>query len=48
MSLATSAPVDPGPADAVADTGVRVRRASAWWVLTAGVIGLLAAADLLV
>lgn len=48
MSLATSAPVDPGPAGEVAGSGVRVRRASAWWVLIAGVIGLLAAADLLV
>ncbi len=48
MSLATSAPVDSGPADAVAGTGVRVGRASALWVLIAGVIGLLAAADLLV
>ena len=48
MSLATSAPVEPGPAAAVADTGVTVRRASAVWVLIAGVIGMLAAADLLV
>ena len=48
MSVATSAPAEPGPAGAVADTGVRVGRASAWWVLIAGVIGLLAASDLLV
>lgn len=42
----------PAPADAVrtapAHTGVRVGRASAWWVLIAGVIGLAASATLLV
>ena len=48
MSLTTSAPVVPGAAEPQAATGLPVRRASAWWILTAGVIGLLAAADLLV
>ena len=48
MSLTTSAPVVPGAPEPQAATGLPVRRASAWWILTAGVIGLLAAADLLV
>ncbi|MCB1289969.1 vitamin K epoxide reductase family protein [Mycolicibacterium sp.] len=40
------APVDPTTADD--RDGVPVRRASAWWVLIAGVIGLIASATLLV
>lgn len=48
MSLAPPAPVQPGPAESHAPAGVRVRPASAWWILIAGAIGLLAAADLLV
>lgn len=48
MSLTTTPPVAPGVAEPQAATGLPVRRASAWWILIAGVIGLLAAADLLV
>ena len=48
MSLTTAPPVAPGEAGPQAAAGLPVRRASAWWILTAGVIGLLAAADLLV
>jgi len=48
MSLTTAEPVQ--PAGAPTDTGatVKVGRASAWWVLIAGVIGLTAAATLLI
>ena len=38
----------PGTAGSPNAGGVRVRPASAWWVLIAGVIGLLASADLLI
>lgn len=48
MSLTTTPPVAPGVAEPQAAAGLPVRRASAWWILIAGVIGLLAAADLLV
>ena len=48
MSLTAPAPSAPGTAEPRPSGGVRVPRASAWWILTAGVIGLLAAADLLV
>ena len=48
MSLTTGAPVDAGSAEARVAAGVRVGRASAWWILVAGVIGALASADLLV
>ena len=48
MSLGTTAPVDAGAAEPAARSGVRVGRASAWWILIAGVIGLLSSADLLI
>lgn len=49
MSLAAPAPAQSDPHDpAPAASGVRVSRASAWWVLIAGAIGLLASATLLV
>lgn len=48
MSVTTPAPVTPGPAEAPApQAGVEVSRASAWWVLIAGVIGLLASVVLM-
>ncbi|SBS71582.1 Vitamin K epoxide reductase [uncultured Mycobacterium sp.] len=48
MSVATPAPVEPTePAQAgAAPSGVAVRAASAWWVLIAGVIGLISSATL--
>ncbi|TGD88045.1 vitamin K epoxide reductase family protein [Mycolicibacterium sp. CH28] len=50
MSIATPAPVEPTePADSAAwSGGVAVRPASAWWVLIAGVIGLVASATLMI
>ena len=48
MSLATPAPAQTGPVPTAAPAGVRVGRASAWWILIAGVIGLLSSATLLV
>jgi len=48
MSITTPASVSPGPADAAApQAGVEVSRASAWWVLIAGVVGLLSSVVLL-
>lgn len=47
MSLASPAPAGTAPAP-VAPAGVRVGRASAWWVLIAGVVGLLSSATLLI
>ena len=46
MSVTTAEPVQ--PAETTAAAGVRVGRASAWWVLIAGIIGLTAAATLLI
>jgi uncharacterized membrane protein len=48
VSVATPAPVEPtGPAESgVASGGVAVRPASAWWVLIAGVVGLISSATL--
>lgn len=46
MSLTAPAPVQSDPSPAV--SGVPVSRASSWWVLIAGVIGLLSSATLLV
>lgn len=49
MTISAPAPVQPGPAEpAVRRPGVAVRPASAWWVLIAGVIGLVAAGTLLI
>ena len=48
MSLGTQVPVEAGSAEPEPRVGVRVGRASAWWILIAGVIGLLSSADLLV
>ena len=48
MSLTTGAPVEAGSAEAGVPAGIRVGRASAWWILVAGVIGALASSDLLV
>ena len=48
MSLGTRAPVEAGPAEPKARADVRVGRASAWWILIAGVIGLLSSANLLI
>ena len=47
MTLATDAAAQSESAPPVG-SGLRVRRPSAWWVLTAGVIGLLSSATLLV
>ncbi|MCV7176475.1 hypothetical protein H7H98_12090 [Mycolicibacterium sphagni] len=48
MSVATPAPVEPaGPAESgAAPGGVAVRAASAWWVLIAGVVGLISSVTL--
>ena len=46
MSLTAPAPVQADPSPAAA--GVPVSRASSWWVLIAGIIGLLSSATLLV
>lgn len=48
MSLTAPAPAQPGSANPAAPAGVRISRASAWWVLVAGVIGLIAASTLLI
>ncbi len=48
MSVAAPAAVDAGGAEVTAPTCVQVSRASAWWVLIAGVIGLIASSTLLV
>jgi len=48
VSLDTREPVEAASAEPEARPGVRVGRASAWWILIAGVIGLLSSADLLI
>ena len=48
MSLAAPAPVEAGEPRAETAPGIAVGRPSAWWVLIAGVIGLLASSTLLV
>ncbi|MFN8070592.1 MAG: vitamin K epoxide reductase family protein [Mycobacterium sp.] len=48
MSLTTRDPIEAGSAESEAPAGVRVGRASAWFILIAGIIGLLASSDLLV
>ena len=48
MSLTTAEPVQPRAAEPTGPAGVSVGRASAWWVLIAGVIGLIAASTLLI
>jgi len=48
VSLDTREPVEAASAEPEARAGVRVGRASAWWILIAGVIGLLSSADLLI
>ena len=48
MSLTTAEPVQPRSAEPAGPAGVSVGRASAWWVLIAGVIGLTAAGVLLI
>lgn len=48
MSTVTAAAEQSGPAGASHDAGVRVSRASAWWILTAGVIGLISSVTLLI
>jgi uncharacterized membrane protein len=48
MSVTTPAPAQVGPSDVDAREGVPVRRASAWWILIAGVIGLVSSATLLI
>ena len=50
MSLTAAEPIRPGETQTGADAsaGVRVGRASAWWVLIAGIIGLTASATLLI
>ncbi|MGI9124784.1 MAG: vitamin K epoxide reductase family protein [Mycobacterium sp.] len=48
MSVSAPATVHPGPDGPVAADRVVVRRASAWWVLIAGIIGFIASATLLV
>jgi uncharacterized membrane protein len=48
MSVAAPAAVDAGGAEVTRPTGVQVSRVSAWWVLIAGVIGLIASSTLLV
>lgn len=48
MSVTTPAPVASGPAERTLPAGGGVGRGSAWWILIAGVVGLLASADLLV
>jgi len=46
MSVTTTEPTQ--PAGTTTSAGVRVGRASAWWVLIAGIIGLTASATLLI
>jgi len=48
VSLTTAEPVQPRSAEPTGPVGVSVGRASAWWVLIAGVIGLIAAGVLLI
>ena len=48
MSVTAPAPAEPGSREADVSAGVPVGRASAWWILIAGVVGLLASATLLV
>lgn len=48
MSLTTAEPVHPRSAEPTGPAGVSVGRTSAWWVLIAGVIGLIAAGVLLI
>jgi len=48
VSLAARAPVEAGESRAETAPGVSVGRPSAWWVLIAGVIGLVASSTLLV
>lgn len=49
MSAVTAAPEQSGPAGPTQDAAaVRVPRASAWWVLIAGVVGLISSVTLLV
>jgi uncharacterized membrane protein len=48
VSLTTAEPVQPRAAEPTGPAGVSVGRASAWWVLIAGVIGLIAASTLLI
>lgn len=48
MSLTTAEPVQPRAAEPTGPAGVSVGRASASWVLIAGVIGLIAASTLLI
>jgi uncharacterized membrane protein len=48
VSLTTAEPVQPQAAEPTGPAGVIVGRASAWWVLIAGVIGLTAAGVLLI
>ena len=47
MSVTTPAPAQAGSLEADARAGVAVGRASAWWILIAGVVGLLSSSDLL-
>lgn len=48
MSMTTAAGAQEGTREVPAGYGVRVRRPSAWWVLIAGVIGMIASSTLLV
>lgn len=48
MSTVTAAAEQSGPAGATQDMGARVSRAGAWWILTAGVIGLFSSVTLLI
>ena len=48
MSVTAPAPAESGSREADVSAGVPVGRASAWWILIAGVVGLLASATLLV
>lgn len=48
MTVTAPAVADPAPAGATAPAGVAVGRASAWCVLIAGIIGLIASSTLLV
>jgi uncharacterized membrane protein len=48
VSVTAPAPAEPGSREADVSAGVPVGRASAWWILIAGVVGLLASATLLV
>lgn len=48
MSVTSQPPVESGSAEPDISTGVRVGRASAWWILIAGFVGTLASSDLLI